>query len=128
VESHVTKKLPITLYLVAAYLALFGVLFLFAPSVASQLTHTTHDPTLSLLYGQYTLTFAFVAFMAARAREAASKLSLAILVLTAGHVVVFGYLLLSGIQGFAQAGPPVVVNSVLTVLLIVFRKTTEYAS
>jgi hypothetical protein len=126
--SQVTKKLRITLYLVTAYLALFGVLFLLAPSVASRLTHTMHDPTLDLLYGQYTLTFAFVAFMAARASQAASKLSLAILVLTAGHVVVFGYLVLSGIQGFAQAGPPLVANSVLTVLLFLFRKTTKYES
>jgi hypothetical protein len=126
--SQVTKKLRITLYLVTAYLALFGVLFLLAPSVASRLTHTMHDPTLDLLYGQYTLTFAFVALMAARASQAASKLSLAILVLTAGHVVVFGYLVLSGIQGFAQAGPPLVANSVLTVLLFLFRKTTNYAS
>jgi hypothetical protein len=126
--SQVTKKLRIKLYLVTAYLAVFGVLFLLAPSVASRLTHTMHDPTLDLLYGQYTLTFAFVAFMAARASQAASKLSLAILVLTAGHVVVFGYLVLSGIQGFAQAGPPLVANSVLTVLLFLFRKTTKYAS
>jgi hypothetical protein len=126
--SQVTKKLRITLYLVTAYLALFGVLFLLAPSVASRLTHTMHDPTLDLLYGQYTLTFAFVALMAARASQAASKLSLAILVLTAGHVVVFGYLVLNGIQGFAQAGPPLVANSVLTVLLFLFRKTTKYAS
>jgi hypothetical protein len=72
----VTKKLRVTLYLVAAYLAMFGVLFLLAPSVASRLTHTTHDPTLGLLYGQYTLTFALVAFMAARASQAASALSL----------------------------------------------------
>jgi hypothetical protein len=126
--SQVTKKLRIKLYLVTAYLAVFGVLFLLAPSVASRLTHTMHDPTLDLLYGQYTLTFAFVAFMAARASQAASKLSRAILVLTAGHVVVFGYLILSGIQGFAQAGPPLVANSVLTVLLFLFRKTTKYAS
>jgi hypothetical protein len=126
--SQMTKKLRIKLYLVTAYLAVFGVLFLLAPSVASRLTHTMHDPTLDLLYGQYTLTFAFVAFMAARASQAASKLSLAILVLTAGHVVVFGYLVLSGIQGFAQAGPPLVANSVLTVLLFLFRKTTKYES
>jgi hypothetical protein len=62
-----TRKLPITLYFVAAYLALVGGLFLLAPSVAAQLTHTTQDPTLSLLYGQYTLTFAFVALMAGEA-------------------------------------------------------------
>ena len=118
-----TKRLRFTLYLISAYLALFGIVFVFAPSVAEQITHTTHDATLTLLYGQYTLTFAFVAFLAAREDQAAGKLSLAILVLTAGHVVVFGYLLVTGTQGFSQAGPPLIVNSVLTVLLFLFRKT-----
>jgi len=114
--------LQITLYIIAAYLAVFGILFLFAPSVAEQITRTTHDATLSLLYGQYTLTFAYVSFMAARENEAASKLSLTILIVTAGNVVVFGYLLMTGREGFPQVGPPLIVNSVLTVLLFLFRK------
>jgi hypothetical protein len=41
-----TRKLQITLYIIAAYLAVFGILFLFAPRVAEQITQTTHDPTL----------------------------------------------------------------------------------
>jgi hypothetical protein len=134
-ESHLTsdavmtKKLQITLYFIAAYLALFGVMFLFAPSVTEQITRTTHNATLNVLYRQYTATFAFVAFMAAREREATSKLSLAILVLMAGHVIVFSYLLLSGIQDFSQAGAPLIVNFVLTVLLLLFRRTAAaYAS
>jgi hypothetical protein len=92
-----TKKLRITLYFISAYLTLFGVLFLLAPSVAERITHTTHDATLNVLYGQYTMTFAFVAFMAARKREATSELSLVVLVLAAGHVIVFSYLFMSGI-------------------------------
>src|SRR4029450_11809802 len=44
--------------------------------VAERITHTTHDATLNVLYGQYTMTFACVAFMAARKREATSELSL----------------------------------------------------
>jgi hypothetical protein len=122
-----TKKLRITLYFISAYLALFGVMFLLAPSVASRITHMTHDATLSVLYGQYTMTFAFVAFMAARKREATSELSLVVLVLTAGHVMVFGYLFMSGIQDFSQAGAPLIVNSILAVLLFLFRKTAEHA-
>jgi hypothetical protein len=61
-------------------------LFLFAPSTAEQITQTKHDATLSLLYGQYTLTFAYVSFMAARENDATSKLFLTILILMAGHV------------------------------------------
>jgi hypothetical protein len=123
-----TRRLQITLYVIAAYLGFFGILFLFAPGVAEQITQTTHDATLNLLYGQYTLTFAFVALMAAREKEAASKLSLTILILTAGHVLIFGYLLISGIQGFTQAGPPLIVNFILTILLLLFRKRNEVAS
>jgi hypothetical protein len=117
------RKLQITLYVTAAYLAFFGILFLFAPGVFEQLTQSTlPDAKLTLLYGQHTLTFAFVAFMAAREDEATSKLSLTILILTAGNMAVFGYLFLTGMEGFAQVGPPLVVNSTLTVLLFLFRR------
>jgi hypothetical protein len=118
-----TKKLQITLYLIAAYLAFFGILFVFAPSVFEQITQSTlPDAKLTLLYGQYTLTFAYVAYMAAREKDATSKLTLTIQIVTAGHVVVFGYLLMTGREGFPQVGPPLIVNSVLTVLLFLFRK------
>jgi hypothetical protein len=118
-----TRKLQITLYVTAAYLALFGILFLFAPRLFEQITQSKlPDAKLTLLYGQHTLTFAFVAFMAAREKQAASKLLLTILILTAGNVAIFGYLLLSGMEGISQVGPALIVNSILTVLLFLFRK------
>jgi len=118
-----TRRLQITLYVIAAYLALFGILFVFVPGVFEEITQSTlPDAKLTLLYGQYTLTFAYVAFMAARDKEAASKLSLTILILTAGNVVVFGYLFITGMQGLSQSGPPLIVNSILTVLLVLFRR------
>jgi hypothetical protein len=118
-----TRRLPITLYVIATYLACFGILFVFAPRAFEQITQSTlPDAKLTLLYGQYTLTFAYVAFMAAREKDATSKLSLTILILTAGHVVVFGYLLITGRGGFPQDGPPLIVNSVLFVLLFLFRR------
>jgi uncharacterized membrane protein len=118
-----TRRLQITLYIVATYLTIFGILFVFAPRLFEQLTKSTlPDAKLTLLYGVYTLIFACAAFMAAREKEAASKLSLIILMVTAGNVVVFGYLLMAGREGFAQAGPPLIVNSVLTVLLFLFRR------
>jgi hypothetical protein len=92
-----TRRLQVTLYVVAAYLAIFGILFLFAPGVFEQITQSKlADPKLTLLYGQYTLTFAIVAF--------------------------FGYLLVSGMERFSQAGPPAVVNFILSVLLFLFRR------
>ena len=118
-----TRKLQITLYVVAAYLAVFGMLFVFAPGVFERITETTlPDAKLTLLYGMYTLIFAFVALMAAREKEAASKLSLTILLVTAGNAVVFGYLLLTANEGFSQVGPPLIVNLILTVLLLLFRR------
>ena len=118
-----TRKLQITLYFVAAYLAVFGMLFVFAPGVFERITETTlADAKLTLLYGMYTLIFAFVAFMAAREKEAASKSSLTILLVTAGNAVVFGYLLLTANEGFSQVGPPLIVNLILTVLLLLFRR------
>jgi hypothetical protein len=118
-----TRKLQTTLYVTAIYLGVFGVVFVFAPSVFERITQSTlPDAKLTLLYGQHTLTFAFVAFMAAREREGASKLSLTILILTAGNAGVFGYLLITGMQSLPQAGPPLIVNSILTVLLVLFRR------
>ena len=115
--------MQITLYIFAAYMAVFGMLFLFVPGFAEQITHTTPpNPMLNLLYGQYTVTFAYVAYMAARENKADSKLSLTILILTTGHVLVFGYLLLTGLRGFSEAGPPLIVNLIFTGLLFLFRK------
>ena len=116
------NKLKNTLYVVTAYLAVFGVLFLFAPRVAEQVMQTElPDATLNMLYGQIMLTFAYVGFMAARSGDAGDSWR-AILVLTVGHVVVFGYLLLTGRQGFAQVGPPLIINAIFSVLLYLFRK------
>ena len=115
-------KLRVLFYIIAIYLAVFGLLFLFAPSLAERFTKTTHDPSLGLLYGQYALTFAFASFLGARGKEGAGKLSLVILLLVAGQAVVFGYLLLTGIQAFAQAGPPIIVNAILAILVFWFRK------
>lgn len=79
-----TRKFRITLYVTAAYLASFGTLFLFAPGVAEQITQTTlPDAKLNLLYGQKTLTFASVVFIAARENKAGRGLSLTILIVTA---------------------------------------------
>ncbi|MFZ1241824.1 MAG: hypothetical protein WAV79_16730 [Anaerolineae bacterium] len=117
------KKLQITLYVVAAYLTVFGILFLFLPSVAEKvLSNKLPDAALNMLYGQLSLTFAYVAFLAARGGDGASKLSRVILALTMGHVVVFGYQLMTGMLNFAQAGPPLIVNAIFTVLLFLFRK------
>lgn len=117
------KKLQITLYVIAVYLLIFGILFLFLPSVAEKvLSNKLPDAALNMLYGQLTLTFAYVAFLAAREASGAGKLSRIILVLTIGHVIIFAYQLATGVLNFAQAGPPLIINAIFTVLLFLFRK------
>lgn len=118
-----SKRLQITLYVIAAYLTVFGILFLFLPSVAEKIMSTSlPDAALNMLYGQLTITFAYTAFLATRGGDGAGKMSRVILALTTGHVVVFGYQLMTGVLNFAQAGPPLVINAIFTVLLFLFRK------
>lgn len=118
-----SKKLEITLYVITAYLTIFGALFLFLPSVAEKVLSTSlPDAALNMLYGQLTLTFAYLAFLAARSGDGLGKLSRVILALTVGHVVIFGYQLGTGMLNFAQAGPPLIVNAIFTTLLFLFRK------
>jgi hypothetical protein len=117
------KKLQITLYVIAVYLTVFGVLFLFLPRVAEMVMSTNlPDAALNMLYGQLTLTFAYTAFLAARGGDGAGKLSRVILALTVGHVVIFGYQLATGMLNFAQAGSPLIINAIFTALLFFFRK------
>lgn len=117
------KGLQITLYVVCIYLLVFGLLFLLAPGVAAKVMSTTlPDAALNMLYGQMMLTFSYVAFLAARGGEGLARLSRVILVLTIGHVLVFGYQLATGMLNFAQAGPPLIVNAIFTVLLFLFRR------
>ena len=118
-----SKRLQVTLYGIAAYLTVFGILFMFLPRIAEKvLSNSLPDAALNMLYGQLSLTFAYTAFLAARGGDVASKLSHVILVLTTGHVVVFGYQLMTGMLNFAQAGPPLIINTIFTVLLLLFRK------
>lgn len=116
------KKSQILLYIIAVYMGGFGLLYLLMPNTAAELTKSTPAPTLSLLYGQYAVTFALVALLAAREKQRSSKLPLVILILLTGHVLIFGYVLLAGIWDFAQAGPPLIVNAILAILLFLFQR------
>lgn len=118
-----SRRLGATLYVIAAYLAVMGILFLFFPGIAEKvLRGALPDRALNLLYGQLVLTFAYVAFLAANGGEGLRKLSRVVLVLTAGHVVVFVYQLGANVLSFAQAGPPLIINLVFSALLFTFRK------
>jgi hypothetical protein len=118
-----SKRLQITLYVITVWLAVMGILFLFLPGVAEKvMSASLPDKVLTMLYGQVMLTLAFVAFLAARGGEGLSRLSLVILILAAGHVIIFGYQLATGMSTFAQAGLPLIINAIFTILLFFFRK------
>lgn len=120
------KNLQITLYVIMVWLGLLGILFLFVPSVAEKvMSASLPDRVLTMLYGQLLLTFAYVAFLAARGGDGLAKLSLIILILAAGHVIIFGYQLITGMSGFASAGPPLIINLIFTVLLFIFRRDNK---
>ena len=117
------RGLQITLYVIAVYLLVFGLLFLLAPGVAESVMQTSlPDKALNMLYGQMMLTFAYTAYLAARGDDGLAKLSRVVLVLTIGHVIVFAYQLITGMAGFAQVGPPLIINLIFTVLLFIFRR------
>jgi hypothetical protein len=40
----------------------------------------------------------------------------------AGHVLVFVYLLSTGVQTFAQVGPPLIIAAIFLILLWLFRR------
>ena len=118
-----SKRLRITLYVIMVWLGFLGLLFLFVPSVAEKvMSASLPDKVLNMLYGQLLLTFAYVAYLAARGGDGLSKLSLVILILAVGHVIIFGFQLIAGMSSFASAGVPLIVNLIFAVLLYIFRK------
>ena len=118
-----TTKLRITLYIIGTYQAVFGSMVVLAPGLFQRITQTTlTDQRVTLLYGSYLLIFSFVSFMAAREKEAASKLSLTVLLVAAANLLVFGSLLLTGRETFARVGPALLANVVLTPLIFFFRR------
>jgi hypothetical protein len=121
-----SKRLQITLYVIAAWLTVIGILFLFFPSVAEKVMATAlPDKALNMLYGQVALTFGYLAFLAARGGDGTYKLTRLLMALTLGHVLVFGYQLAVGMASFASAGVPLILNAIFTILVFLFRKDAK---
>ena len=120
------KGLKITLWILTAWLTIIGAMFLFFPNVARMIMASDlPDAGLNMLYGQVALTFAYLAFIAARGGDGLKKLTRLLLTLVVGHVLVFSYQLITGIATFAQVGVALVVNAIFTTLLIIFRRDLE---
>jgi hypothetical protein len=113
------SRLRYTLYAVTIYL---GLIFSFAPSFAeSSMGVSLPDKALTLLYGQVLLALAVLAYLVSGSQEG-PRLSLGFVALFGGHILVFGYQLIAGIQTFAQVGPPLVFSVMITALLLWFRR------
>jgi hypothetical protein len=117
------KALRTTLIVLAIYMTLVGGLFLFAPRVAEAAFQTSlPDAALTPLYGQLMLVIALMAYLVSTDVASHRKPVWAFVFAEAGHVLIFGWQLMSGIAGFAQVGPPMIIAAIFLVLLVVFNR------
>ncbi len=117
------NRLKTTMYVITVYLALLGVLFTFLPGTArSAMGIALSDEALTLLYGQVILALAFMAYLVASNIDTLGKLATGFMVLFGGHILVFAYQLFSGLQTFAQVGPPLIISVIFTTILFFFRR------
>lgn len=117
-----SSRLKTTMYVIAGYLAILGAMFAFAPSVArSAMGIELNDEALTLLYGQVSLALAYMAYLVA-ANEGLAKMADGFLVLFVGHILVFAYQAATGIETFAQVGPPLVISAIFSVLIYMYKK------
>lgn len=115
------NALRYVLLALAVYMTIVGVLFLFAPRTAEAAFNTRlPDAALTPLYGQLVLVIALTSFLVSTNVTAYRKLVWALIFTEAGHILVFGYELATGIATFAQVGPPMIVAAVFLVLMLAF--------
>ena len=120
------KGLKNVLLALAVYMTVVGGLFLFAPSVAEaafQMSLT--DPALTPLYGQVVLVLALMAYLVSTDAAKYAKPVWAFVFAEAGHVLIFGWQLMSGISTFAQVGPPLIIAVIFLILLVAFNRQAK---
>lgn len=116
------KALKNVLLVIAIYMAVLGVLFLFAPSVARVAFQLElPDAGLNQLYGQVLLAIALTVYLISTDVTKYAQLVWVPIFVEGGHILVFGYQLMTGISSFAQVGPPMIIAIIFTVLLFVFK-------
>jgi len=120
------KGLRYVLLALAVYMAVVGGLFLFAPRVAEAAFQTSlPDAALTPLYGQVVLAIALMAYLVSTDAAKYAKLVWAFIFAEAGHILIFGWQLMSGIATFAQVGPPLIIAVIFLVLLLVFNRPAK---
>jgi len=117
------KALRNTLLALTLYMTVIGGLFLLAPRVAEAAFQTSlPDAALTPLYGQLMIVIALMAYLVSTDVATYRKLVWAFVFAEAGHVLIFGWQLMSGIASFAQVGPPMIIAAIFTTLLLVFNR------
>ena len=120
------KGLRYVLLALAVYMAVVGGLFLFAPRVAEAAFQTSlPDAALTPLYGQVVLAIALMAYLVSTDAAKYAKLVWTFIFAEAGHILIFGWQLMSGIATFAQVGPPLIIAVIFLVLLLVFNRPAK---
>ena len=119
------KGLRIVYWVEAIYLTVLGIMFMFLPSVAESVFQTElSDPIITPLFGQTLITLAITCYLIAINVEKFAKLTWALIFENAGHIVVFVYVLVAGIAGFATVGPPMIMSVILMVLFFAYYRQT----
>ena len=120
------KGLKNVLLALAVYMTVVGGLFLFAPRVAEVAFQTSlPDAALTPLYGQVVLVIALMAYLVSTDAAKYAKLAWAFVFAEAGHVLIFGWQLMSGISTFAQVGPPLIIAVIFLILLVAFNRQAK---
>ena len=120
------KGLRYVLLALAFYMTVVGGLFLFAPTVAEAAFQTSlPDAALTPLYGPVVLVLALTAYLVSTDAAKYAKLVWAFIFAEAGHVLIFGWQLMSGIATFAQVGPPLIIAVIFLILLFVFNRPAK---
>lgn len=123
------KAFRFVLLALAVYMMVVGGLFLFAPRIAETAFQTSlPDAALTPLYGQLMLVIALAAYLVSTDVVKYAGLAWLFIFAEAGHVVIFGWQLMSGVAGFAQVGPPMIIATIFLVLIFVFSRKAAASS
>lgn len=120
------KGLRYVLLALAVYMTVVGGLFLFAPRMAeAAFQMSLPDAALTPLYGQVVLVLALTAYLVSTDVSKFGKLVWAFVFAETGHVLIFGWQLMSGISTFAQVGPPLIIAVIFLILLVAFNRQAK---
>jgi hypothetical protein len=122
-KESLMKALKTTMYIMVAYLTIIGVMYLLLPGTfETALKVSLPDRGTAMLHGFGNLIMAFLIYTTASNLEVYGKLVRVFQVFALGETLIFIYQLISGMNTFAEVGPPTIIWAIFTVLLFVFGR------